>query len=1020
MKIVYGKGDLDKDDKIADKSLYVQGRFKNGYIYSVTAIQAAGIVELIDPDNYAPIEMYKDDNTVADEAKDAAYMVYQSRLHPGKVTYLLVRDKDEKGNYLNTGKYFESVAGEGDIVSITNADLSPDYDEYNKGLFGGISLVSKLIELEVNDGKLVQLYGLNNSSPINEDGAPCYEEEENGQPILIPYSKESYTAQMKITGDGGISIPGKDNKDAKKGYTVLIDRSLQDTTGKTPEEIKELEKNTYTGMTEVGSGSTLVLRSNYALGETSSAVLGAESTINLDGTDKTQFVASFNAASDSDVKFIKNGTLEIGNGKDAGTLGRISGEGKVIINASSLKLAGDYGNGEPTVSGSIQLEKNSKVFTDPSQLGWKQIGTSDIKLGDGSVLTINYNSRKEDLEKGYGKRILSGTGTIAIVNAEDSPIEEFVFLDKQPAGTFTGTLDLTKVNIDLASTDNNENLQQMTLVANVGATAKVGKTQIDTGNITLAGGTLDYSAVTNSYGTHEVINVLNSAGKEEKTFNFVEGNVQVNLSGDVPKYDEDTVRNVPLLDQDDGKIDIYLGYGKVEGSFGSVTINGKKIIDGTRVEAVYDHGKATLSYGIGLTDGKANTNGGVPQGFGLGYVLAEVHVNENPLPLELTPGKVKDDEGFSTLSALITSLANTDANPNAAGHLVIKGNGVDNKIALTDNQNSFQSDVLISSGTHLKAMGGALGGNGPDLLYTQEVKIEKDSTLSLYSGKQTIGSLMQKERDSVVDLAGDSTLILTKDSKAYGIVKGAGGLTVQGGELDIKDSDNSEFTGNLNIQNNALATTNKLESLGLSTVKVDKGGTLNLNLAKYATWSQNTSGATGVRTINGEGTVIKDKEGILTLDENYKLVGTTIVKNGGVYVGQKDAPLQAPGSFVVEKPSILRGFGSVAGLTNAGTVYMNDENLEEASPNTFVVNGDYVGQGGVLVFNAKLASDNDSLQDQLHIKGNASGSSIVRVRNLKGEGAETDEGIDLITINLDYIYYTKLPKGRRKYHPVHI
>jgi len=23
-------------------------------------------------------------------------------------------------------------------------------------------------------------------------------------------------------------------------------------------------------------------------------------------------------------------------------------------------------------------------------------------------------------------------------------------------------------------------------------------------------------------------------------------------------------------------------------------------------------------------------------------------------------------------------------------------------------------------------------------------------------------------------------------------------------------------------------------------------------------------------------------------------------------------------------------------------------------------------------------------------------------------------------INLDYIYYTKLPKGRRKYHPVHI
>lgn len=43
--------------------------------------------------------------------------------------------------------------------------------------------------------------------------------------------------------------------------------------------------------------------------------------------------------------------------------------------------------------------------------------------------------------------------------------------------------------------------------------------------------------------------------------------------------------------------------------------------------------------------------------------------------------------------------------------------------------------------------------------------------------------------------------------------------------------------------------------------------------------------------------------------------------------------------------------------------------------------------------------DYDSKQDQLHIKGNATGTGLIRVNNLNGEGAPAEEGITLITID---------------------
>ena len=938
------------------------GRVPNfkGHIFALTPILKESINDFVDVGTDKQIEegIFPDDSINAGKQ----YFIYNSLKAPGTVHYLCVVDTDKEGKEVRT--YYEEVASTGDIVSITNINAN------QRGQEGGISLISLLTKVDVYSGQTLNLYGL----PATSDPTD--------------FNKASYTAEMEILGSGAISIP-----DAN---TVYIGG-------------KDDQNQSFTGETLVGEKAKLFLEANNALGGTSVVTLKKESNLTItdhpEEKDKTetdptsQVIKSFDAEETSSVLIEEGNTLTVTGAPDAGTLGRLSGTGDLNIESTNLLIAGKYATDEDaTFSGDISISGESRVTTsdDPNKTyGWTQIGTGDIHLNDKeSILTVNYSS-PDTLAQGYENRYLSGLGKLNIVNKGDKATENFVFSSNQnkndEKGTFEGTLALTRVDIDLV--ENSDNLSIATLEINEGSTAIAGteKEAIKTGGIILnSGGTLDFSHVTNNFGSKAISNVLNEPNST-KEFTFSSGGVvKVDLTGEVPEFNANEFQGIPLLDQDDKGPFIYLGYGTVTSgsSLAGVEVedkNGKPL--GEKIAGIsYNDGVATLTYELGLTDGSAVS--GADQGFGIGYILKEVHVNQGKT-LALRKGDVSN-----RLSAFLTS---EETN---AGKVEIYGD-----IYITNEFNSLASEIEVTNGSHLTANGGALGND----LYTQRVTLQEGSTFTLrkeqQSGLQIIGELNQEEKQSTVELTKDSTLILTKDSTSNGTVTGDGTLTVQNGNLDIFGENNNGFTGNLNIRNNASATTNNLDSLGLSTINVNKGGTLVLNLAENATWSQVNTRAKGVRTLVGDGTVIKDDNGILTIDENYKHTGTTIVQNGGVYVGQKDTPVQAPGSFVVEKLGFLRGLGSennwssVKGLTNSGTVFLNDEHLEEASPNTFVVDGDYVGQGGLLVFTAKLASDNDSLQDQLHITGNASGSSVVRVRNLNGEGAETDEGITLIQID---------------------
>lgn len=93
---------------------------------------------------------------------------------------------------------------------------------------------------------------------------------------------------------------------------------------------------------------------------------------------------------------------------------------------------------------------------------------------------------------------------------------------------------------------------------------------------------------------------------------------------------------------------------------------------------------------------------------------------------------------------------------------------------------------------------------------------------------------------------------------------------------------------------------------------------------------------------------------------------------------------------------IITGDSSIGQLSNSGTVAFSDG----AAGRTLTVEGNYVGDGGTLVFNSVLAGD-DSLTDRLIVKGDTSGSTGVRVNNLGGSGAKTLNGIELIRVEGD-------------------
>jgi autotransporter family porin len=118
----------------------------------------------------------------------------------------------------------------------------------------------------------------------------------------------------------------------------------------------------------------------------------------------------------------------------------------------------------------------------------------------------------------------------------------------------------------------------------------------------------------------------------------------------------------------------------------------------------------------------------------------------------------------------------------------------------------------------------------------------------------------------------------------------------------------------------------------------------------------------------------------VTLSNRASLVG---VITGGISVDLDDAYWTLTGNTTVRQ---LANSGQSLIQLGDGTAF-----------NTLTVAGNYSGSGGTLLFNTVLAGD-DAASDKLIIGGDTSGQTNVRVNNVGGAGAQTVNGIELITV----------------------
>lgn len=126
-------------------------------------------------------------------------------------------------------------------------------------------------------------------------------------------------------------------------------------------------------------------------------------------------------------------------------------------------------------------------------------------------------------------------------------------------------------------------------------------------------------------------------------------------------------------------------------------------------------------------------------------------------------------------------------------------------------------------------------------------------------------------------------------------------------------------------------------------------------------------------------------------------MGNSSLWNGASYIESNAAGTGTLALTMNDAVWNMRDSSTLTSLTlNAGGT-INFQHAEDAAWQTLTINEDYTGNGGKLVFNTVL-SDDTSETDRLIVEGNTSGRTAVDVNNIGGAGAQTVEGIEIVSV----------------------
>ncbi|MBK5143083.1 autotransporter-associated beta strand repeat-containing protein [Budviciaceae bacterium BWR-B9] len=316
--------------------------------------------------------------------------------------------------------------------------------------------------------------------------------------------------------------------------------------------------------------------------------------------------------------------------------------------------------------------------------------------------------------------------------------------------------------------------------------------------------------------------------------------------------------------------------------------------------------------------------------------------------------------------------------------------------------NSYTGATLINGGT-------LLAGNTNIIANSSRLTVTEGATFDLNHFDQQVNNL--NGGGNVVLGEASLTTNHNEDSTFSGVVSGAGGLNKTGNNTLLLTGDNS-YVGGTTISSGTLQLGNGGTS-GSVIGNITDNGTLVFDRSNDHLYN-------GI--ISGSGNVIQQGSGTLFIDNNQTYQGTTDV-NAGALVLLKDSVLASINTVTVATGAELGGYGGVNGsvvnngllavadaavgfvdapagnftiggnLTNSGEVRM-------ASPDPrsqLIVKGNYIGNNGLLTLSTILGGDN-STTDRLIVSGDTSGTTRLVVNNSGGAGAQTVNGIEVVSV----------------------
>lgn len=271
-----------------------------------------------------------------------------------------------------------------------------------------------------------------------------------------------------------------------------------------------------------------------------------------------------------------------------------------------------------------------------------------------------------------------------------------------------------------------------------------------------------------------------------------------------------------------------------------------------------------------------------------------------------------------------------------------------------------------------------------------------NSGYGIYAGKD-IGDILGSAAGTGDVTIGGTAKITTAGSSAYGVYAGRKG-TVNLNDVEITTTGN----GATGIYAYASTDYSAVNLGGDTAIEVTGTNSLAMSASRgvIRSWDAATDTASsGVYNIKGN--LLARSTGVidLTMEDGSQFVGSadssqqsaTVSTHGTLNLNMKGASSEWT----------MTGSSTVSALTmDQATLRYSPDGVSRDDEGTFkklTVMGNYIGTNALLVLNTVLEGD-ESLTDQLIVKGDTSGNTNVGINNIGGVGEQTVEGIKIVEV----------------------